>query len=185
MRIILVRHAKVLADTDTPVLAAQLQTWLKHYDTAPVDNALPSQELFRLAQASRFVFTSTLSRAQHSARLLGIKHFTTDAHFNEADIPNITLPFLSLPPKTWLAILRWLMVLRLGKADATFRLSKQRAHRAATLLEEKAKTYENVMLIGHGGMNWLIGKELKKRGWHPVIRTGHGNWDYSVFASHP
>ena len=53
----------------------------------------------------------------------------------------------------------------MGKKDASLQASKQQAQNAAELLIQYAVHHQSTVVIGHGGMNWLIRKTLMQRGW--------------------
>lgn len=57
------------------------------------------------------------------------------------------------------------MLLGRGKKDSSLKASKHQAQDAAALLVEYSKQYQCVVIIGHGGMNWLIRQKLREQGW--------------------
>ena len=80
-------------------------------------------------------------------------------------------------------ILRLLLLLGLGKKDTSLKASKVQASKAAQILEDYAKEHESVVLVGHGGMNWLIRKVLMKEGWELEGKGSHGNWGVTVLKA--
>lgn len=58
-----------------------------------------------------------------------------------------------------------MMLLHIGKNSTVFKESKTRAKEASEHLVYLSNTYGNIALMGHGGMNWLISKELERLGW--------------------
>jgi len=181
--IILLRHGKVDMDTEVRIDSLALQAWVEEYDKASLSKeSLPSQESIEAVHSAKYVFSSALKRANESAKLLKIQVNESNVLFNEADIPAVKVPFLKLRPKVWLIILRFLLLFRLGKMNDSFQLSQKRAKKAAESLTKQAEVSERVALIGHGGMNWLISKELLKRGWKPLGAASHKNWGLSVYT---
>lgn len=181
--IILLRHGKVDMDTEVRIDSLALQAWVEEYDKAPLcKESLPSQESIDAVHSGKYVFSSALKRANESAKILKVQVNESDALFNEADIPAVKIPFLKLRPKVWLIILRFLLLFRLGKMNDSFQLSQKRAKKAAESLAKQAEVSQRVVLIGHGGMNWLISKELLKRGWKPRGSASHKNWGLSVYT---
>ena len=92
----------------------------------------------------------------------------------------VKIPFLKLKPKTWLTILRVLLLLGLGKKDTSLKASKLQAKKAIERLLELSNEYENIVLVGHGGMNWLLRKELMKEGWSLEPDTSNKNWGITL-----
>jgi len=180
-QITLIRHAKVDIGNSEKINAHALQKWVEAYDVAPIHTeSLPSQETIALAQSADIVLTSTLSRAINSAKVLGVKVYEQSNLFNEAAIPKINIPFLKLKPKTWLIVLRGLLLFGLGKKDASLKVSKMQANEAAKRLITFSRKHDHVVLVGHGGMNWLLGKELLKEGWALEGKGSHEHWGVTV-----
>jgi broad specificity phosphatase PhoE len=181
-QITLIRHAKVDIDNAQKIDAHSLQRWVEEYDRAPIHaESLPTQETIVLAQSADVILTSTLRRASDSAKVLGVDVHEKNELFNEADIPKVNIPYLKLKPKSWLVILRLMLLLGLGKKDASLKASKSQAKAAAQKLMRLSQKYDNIALVGHGGMNWLIGKQLRKEGWALEGKVSHENWGSSVF----
>jgi len=164
-QIILIRHAKVDIDNTKKIDVQSLKKWVESYDNASIAvDSLPSEETVILAKKADVVVTSTLRRAIDSAKVLGVEVHMQNALFNEATIPEIVISYLKLKPKSWLVILRVMLLLELGKKETSLKASKEQAKKAAIELETLAKEHNKVLLVGHGGMNWLIGKVLIKKG---------------------
>ncbi len=76
-----------------------------------------------------------------------------------------------------------MMLLRIGRNNAVFVKDKKRAKEATAYLIDATKEHESVVLMGHGGINYLIGKVLKKEGWEvEQSDKGNANWGYKVYA---
>lgn len=175
-QILLLRHAKVDIANDTAMLSEQLEAWIKHYDTAPIHtHTLPHKDTLAHIRKAEFVLTSSLSRTIDTAGLLGLHIDESNGVFNEAKIPLIHIAWLKLKPKTWLGILRVLLIFGLGKKDTSLKASKKQAKEAADRLVALSKSHEHIVLIGHGGMNWLIRKALMREGWHLEANASHKN----------
>jgi len=182
-QITLIRHAKVDSDNSQKIDALSLQKWVDEYDIAPIhSDSLPSKETVALAENADVLVTSTLSRAIDSARVLGVEVYEQNILFNEADIPQVNIPFLKLKPKSWLVILRVMLLLGLGKKDVSLKASKLKAKEASKRLVELSKEHKHVVLVGHGGMNWLMGKVLVREGWVLEGKGSHENWGVSVLT---
>ena len=180
-QITLIRHAKVDIDNSQKIDSLSLQKWVSEYDTAPIHTeSLPPKETVILLQSADVVLTSTLRRAIDSAKVLGIDIDEQNKLFNEANIPEVNIPILKLKPKRWLVILRLMLLLGLGEKDTSLKASKMQAKEAANKLLEFSTEHDHVVLIGHGGMNWLIGQVLMKEGWELDGKGSHENWGTTV-----
>lgn len=116
-QIILIRHAKVIVNEKQKIHAKELIQWVKEYDQAPIDDTKPSHLVYKMVQDTDIVLTSDLKRSIESAKLLGVIPHETNALFNEAGIPDAYLFPFKLRPKTWLFILRSLLLFGFGNKD--------------------------------------------------------------------
>ena len=181
-QILLIRHAKVDTDYDSTIYASDLKEWVESYDVAPIcAESLPSEELREFVLDSNIVITSRLKRAIDSAQVLGLSVDTQEAIFNEAEIPQLTIPYLKLKPKSWFVVLRIWSLLGFGGKSVSLKATKLRAEQATTRLLALSSEYESVTLVGHGGMNWLMGKKLQKRGWRLEPNASMENWGRRVW----
>jgi broad specificity phosphatase PhoE len=175
--IVLIRHARVDADMQTPIYASQIPEWLEMYDASPIDpQSTPPQETVQAVQEADILLTSTLPRTIASAERIGRPVFASDACFNEAAVARLKIPFVKLSPLSWLHVIRLLIFVGLGNSDTRFSASRARAKEAAAYLTELSKAHDRIALIGHGGMNWLITKALEREGWQPRGEPSHSNW---------
>jgi broad specificity phosphatase PhoE len=152
-----------------------LPGWIARYDAAPLDgNDRPPRELeVRLAGVS-LVVASELPRTAESARRLGRPAEVCSALFNEAAVARLPVPWLRLRPKNWLTLARILMTAGYRDRDGvSLALAETRAGAAADWLE--AQRGGTIAVIGHGGMNWLVAKRLRARGWERT-EASHANW---------
>ena len=180
-QITLIRHAKVDIDNTQRIGSLFLSQWVEEYDVAPIyKESLPPKETVALVQNANVVVTSMLSRAIDSAKVLGVEVDEKNELFNEANIPTVNIPFLKLKPKSWLVILRLLLLFGLGKKDTSLKASKNQAKKAANRLLELSAEHGHVVLVGHGGMNWLIRQELVKEGWKIEDKGSHSNWGMTI-----
>jgi phosphohistidine phosphatase SixA len=183
-QIILLRHAKVDVANSTPMGSHDLQGWVYEYDYGSIDEKnLPDEETIALANSADVALTSTLRRAKDSAKVLGVSVHEESALFNEALIPEANIPLLKLKPKTWLVILRVMLLLGLGKKDTSLKTSKEQAKKAAEKLLLYTKENEKVLLVGHGGMNWLIRKRLEQLGWKLQGKSSNKHWGVTILSS--
>ncbi len=183
--IYLIRHAKVDIKNTESIYASEVQNWVESYDTAPLEpTSLPDESLYVLIKKVDFIMSSKLKRSIDSLKMLGVKAFESHDFFNEARIPKASIPLIKLKPRSWLRVLRIIQMLGMGKNDNALVLSKRDAEKAAGYLIELTKAYERIAVVGHGGMNWLISKELQKQGWTVEGKPMHQNWGVTKLVSH-
>jgi len=182
MTITLIRHAKVLAKEDKKLHAFEVQQWVEHYNTAPIVETLPQSAVIQQIKHANVVVASSLSRTHDSLALVGVKPSVKDSVFDEAEVPPGKIPCIKLYPRQWLVVLRLMMLVGMGKKSSSLKASKSRASKAANDLIVLAQTKHSVVLMGHGGMNWLIAKALEKEGWD-CAEDAHSskNWGYKVY----
>ena len=180
-QIIFIRHAKVDIDNSQKIDSVSLKNWVEAYDTANIHaDSLPSEETIAMSKNADVVLTSLLKRAIDSAQVLDVAVYENNAIFNEALIPEVKIPFFKLKPKTWLVILRVMLLFGVGKKDTSLQASKQQAKDASKRLLELTNEHDSVVLVGHGGMNWLIRKEFLKEGWSLESNASNKNWGMTV-----
>jgi len=181
MTLTLIRHAPVIADWDTRLSSSALGEWIADYDRAPIDTALPDAAVQQILQKADHIVASSLSRTHDSLGILGITPDTVDPLFDEAPIPSSKGHFLRLKPNQWLVWYRVLWMAGLLRGDASFRAVRTRAEQAADRLIALAGEHGDVVLMGHGGMNHLIGRVLRKQGWRVAKKGGVKNWGFWRF----
>ena len=180
-QITFIRHGKVDIENIQRIKSSFLPQWVDTYNSAPLHpESLPSHITIKYAAEAEMIITSRLRRAIDSAKILGVRINEKNALFNEASVPHVDIPFLKLKPKSWLLLLRLLLLAGVGKKDTSLKASKSQAKKAAERLSELSLKYDHIVLIGHGGMNWLICKVLLKEGWIPEGKGSHENWGVTV-----
>jgi len=180
-QIFLVRHGKPACDDWTPVEGSAFARWVRDYDDASIDVTVPPPASLQ-AQASAMgcVATSTLKRACESAKLLVPgRAFLCDPLFAEAGIPSRIPLRLALAPRHWSLLARVVWFCGCSHGAESLREARGRAHRAAERLGELAREHGSVMLVGHGVMNRLISRALRRSGWRGSA-SGFAFW--SVIA---
>ncbi len=182
-QIILIRHAKVDIENSKKIDAVSLQNWVEQYDSSEIyADSLPTQNTTEVVNQADILVTSTLQRTIDSAKILGRDIYESNALFNEADIPDITIPFFKFRPKSWLVIVRVLSLLGFGKAGVSLKASKLQAKEGSQRLLELSKEHDSVVLVGHGGMNWLLRKALVEDGWILQADPSSKNWGVTVLG---
>ncbi len=183
MKIILTRHAKVLLENTQKITASQMNTWVEVYNHAPIDMTLPNEEVIRHIKDADIVLASSLTRKADSLELIEVEPTEKNSLFDEIELPEAKGTWLKLSAKMWLVLLRLMMLAGFGKKSKVYKKGKQRAKRASDYLVALATKHERVALMGHGGMHWLVGKELMNLGWECVEQDGGSkNWGYKVYT---
>ena len=175
--IILIRHARVDVLNDAPFNSDQLKAWVENYDLADIDPTnLPPQHLIEEVADADMVLCSKLRRTRLSAEVLRLDVNEEDALFNEAEVPTVKIPWVKFRPKSWLVILRLLLFLGLGKKDSRLNRAKADAQRATEKLIALSQKHEKVILVGHGGKNWLMKNIFLQKGWQLQGKASTQNW---------
>ena len=183
MKIILIRHAKVLLDSTKKIIASQMNTWVEAYNQAPIDTTLPSKEVIRHIKEANVLLASSLSRTSDSLTVIDVEPTEKNSLFDEIDLPEAKGTWLKLSAKTWLVLLRLVMLSGIGKKSKVYTEAKQRAKKASEHLVGLSNNHESVALMGHGGMHWLVGKELERLGWECVKQGGGSrNWGFKMYT---
>jgi len=183
MKIILVRHAKVLLTKAKAIHASEMAAFIRAYDTADIDKTEPeSAALEVMVREGAVLACSALKRSVESLGVLGRTPDEVDAVFNEAEVPELHIRWLKLSPKVWLILGRFLSFSGVGLYGKSMQKSRTRAEKAAEKLMALAEEHDSVLLVGHGGMNWLISKVLQRKGWKEEKKPGVKNWDHGIFT---
>lgn len=128
------------------------------------------------------LFSSDLPRALETAGLCSGRDrgaMYVSPLFREIPLPRFRPGRLRLPFFVWMLAARLSWYFGWHRAGETRRRSTERVRRAADLLEEGAAT-EEVLLFAHGFFLWLLGRELKRRGWRTHKQ---GLYRYLEFAT--
>jgi len=163
--------------------SVSLKDWVEAYDKAEIDaSSLPEQMTKELVSNADVLITSSLKRAIDSAKVLGTEIYERNAVFDEAKIPDVNIPFLKFKPKRWLLIVRVLSLFGFGKENTSLNASKQQAKEGRERLLELSSDHDTVVLVGHGGMNWLLRKALMKKGWALAEDPCNKNWGVTILT---
>lgn len=181
MAIILMRHGKPDHFPGGPLPALAMVEWCESYDSSRVVDTPPERSL-RVAQTADYVVTSPLPRARTSLEKLGIEPTDIDQVFTEVPLPGMSLAGLHLPPSFWLSLLRIMWFCGYSGNVESYREAERRAKQAADkliALSDKG----NVLLLGHGIMNKLIARQLRKEGWLAEKHASSRHWSSAIY--HP
>jgi len=171
MRILLIRHGQPHIALSPRARHADFADYIDSYEEAGLSPAnFPPEELKDLVRELDHVFTSGRPRSHQSAALLAPHaELTADPLFAEAPLAAPPIPLLRMTVPKWAVISRILWHVGFHPDIENPRKALQRAAQAADILIAKAKANGVTALVAHGYFNWMIGRQLKRRGF---ARTG-------------
>jgi broad specificity phosphatase PhoE len=172
-RIVLIRHGQPHIALSPRTGHRGFRDYIGAYEAAGLDPAsLPPRELIDLGRELGEVFASDRPRSHQSARLLSSQAaLTIDPLFAEAPLASPPIPFLKMSVPGWAVVSRLLWHVGFAPGIENARAAAGRAARAADLLVARAEAAGIVALVAHGYFNFMIGRELKRRGF--VKRGSH------------
>lgn len=179
MTIILMRHGKPDHQTGGRLSAQALADWCEAYDMARVCDTPPDRSITIARQAS-VVVCSPLPRARSSLARLGLQPVEINALFSEVSVPLIASERLELPTLLWLTLLRTLWLCGYAGESESLLMARERAARAAEKLIALSEQ-GTVLLLGHGLMNKMIARELRKRGWQAEKHASSRHWSSAIY----
>ncbi|MGB3297587.1 MAG: histidine phosphatase family protein [Phormidesmis sp.] len=198
--ITLIRHGPPAVSLRQKVRGHQFRQFVERYDAAKItQRALPPLAVRQVVSQADYVFASSRPRAMHTAELLGvIAPPVVDPQFREIEFPVDFPRYLRFSALVWsvIALLLW----RMGYSSRSESLARARAraYAAADLLESYLKGplpgcsegrgegrdegRGAVVLVAHAGINRLIAKELRKRGWRGPRMPRSQHWGCTTYC---
>lgn len=175
--ITLIRHGRPLTDRPEWVAGRDLARWWKTYDDAPIDpKSQPPVEVAELARSADTVTSSPLRRAFTSARLLDPSRepvILPDAAEVGSALPGCRL---ALPARIWSVLARFMWFAGGGTRSETVAEATARAGLVAEKLAFLARERGSVVFVGHGILNYLVGRRLNSSGWVTTQRMSRRHW---------
>jgi len=171
MRILLIRHGQPHIALRPRTTHAGFADYISAYEEAGLSPAnLPPEELKALVRELDHVFTSGRPRSHQSAAALAPHaELVADPLFVEAPLASPPLPLLAMRVSKWAVVSRILWHAGFHPGIEKPRAVLGRAARAADMLVARAGKTGTAALVAHGYFNWMIGRELARRGF---LRTG-------------
>lgn len=165
-RIILIRHGRPALPTSPRTGHRGFRDYIDAYEAAGLDPTdAPPDELQDLVSELEAVFSSDRRRAQDSAKtLVPGADLIVDPLFMEAPLPAPRIPLLRMSVPKWAVVARLLWHAGYHPEIENYRKAKHRASRAADILVRRATLDGATALVAHGYFNFLIGRELGRRG---------------------
>ena len=184
--ITLIRHGPPAVSLNQRVRGHQFRQFVERYDAARIaQRALPPLAVRQIVANADVVFASNRPRATHTAELLGVPTPPlVDSQFREIEFPVDFPRHLRFSALTWsvIAIALW----RLGYTSRSESLARtrQRAQTAVDTLERQLAqpAASSVVLVAHAGINRLIAKELRKRGWKGRKLPHSRHWGCTTYC---
>jgi broad specificity phosphatase PhoE len=166
MRIVLIRHGQPHIDLSPRTGHAGFSDYIDDYEAAGLAPAsLPPEELRDLVKELDHVFSSDRPRSRESAeRLAPHAALTVDPLFAEAPLASPRFPFLRMEVPKWAVVSRILWHAGFHPEIENPRQARRRAAKAADILIARAREAGAAALVAHGYFNWMIGRQLLKRG---------------------
>ena len=179
MTIILMRHGKPDHTVGGRLPALAMTEWCEAYDMSNVQDGPPDKSI-RVAAMADYVVTSPLPRARSSLQKLGLEPACIDAVFSEVSLPTMRLAYPHLPPSLWLSLLRLMWLCGYAGSVESFQQAELRASQAANRLISLSE-HGNVLLLGHGIMNKMIARHLRKEGWLAEKHASSRHWSAAIY----
>jgi broad specificity phosphatase PhoE len=181
MQIILLRHGKPAVELSGRARAKDLASIAKAYDASGIIDRPQPETLAELRHAN-YVVCSDLPRSVESAHALGFGHLhVADSLFRESALPHFDSSSIELPITAWVMVCRLLWLAGFSQNGEAYSVAKCRARQAANRLIDLAEAHGNVLLVGHGLMNFLIAQQLRANGWRGPAKPGKRFWEYGVY----
>jgi len=142
----------------------------------------PPGKAIEAIQGGHLVVCSHLPRSIESAKALGFSEVhVQEPLFCETAIPHFSSGSVLLPVGVWVVVLRILWLFGFSRNGESLFNARKRARHAAKRLSKLAEEHQNIVLVGHGFINYFIAKELKKNGWLGPSKPGKGYWGYGIY----
>lgn len=165
----LVRHAKPLFDASLHVRGGDLAPLIGAYDQAALESIPPPMAIGDVG----VLFASDLRRSTESAAAFFPRlTYRSLSVFREAETPQRLPRFLALRFSTATILARGAWLCGYSPGIESFAEARVRAKEASTILVAKSQAPGDVVLVGHGFFNRMIGNALKGLGWKLCASTG-------------
>jgi broad specificity phosphatase PhoE len=184
MRIILIRHGRPHIATAPRTSHREFRSYIDDYEAAGLDpESMPPEELQDLLSELDAVFTSERKRSVDSARALAPHaELIADPLFAEAPLASPPIPLLKMKVPKWAVVARILWHAGYHPEIENYRRAKHRAVQAADILVKRAHQDGAAALVAHGYFNYIIGRELRRRGFRKSGSHRAQFWNSVVYA---
>lgn len=165
-RIILIRHGRPAIETAPRTCHQGFRAYIDDYEAAGLDpSSAPPEELQDLVKELGAVHASDRARSHESAKALAPNaELVADPLFAEAPLASPRIPLLRMKVPAWAVVSRILWHAGYHPEIEDYRRAKARASDAADILMKRARAEGQAALVAHGYLNFMIGRELRRRG---------------------
>lgn len=181
-RITLMRHGPPLLPKLGWIAPGEMERWIHAYNRAEVATKEAPDACLQVGMSAACIIASPAPRAVTTVRALGQEADEVCELFSEAALPAANWSFPRLPAPLWAAWFRALWLLGYARDVESVDAARQRAAAAARKLADRS-IEGDVLLVGHGIMNRLIGAELAALGWVAESSSGHGYWGHTRYRA--
>ena len=181
MEIVLLRHGKPEIELKGNVNATGFKQLVVKYEQSGIQDLPPNNLKNRFE--GHYVVCSNLERSLQSAKVLGFKQIhLTESLFAETSIPHFDQTLFKVPVMIWLIGLRIMWIFGFNKNGESFLQAKKRSKLAAEKLVLLAQENEKIIVVGHGLINILIGRQLQINGWNRKRAKGKKYWKFISYT---
>jgi broad specificity phosphatase PhoE len=186
LRIIVMRHGKPKIDLEAlkskKMASCSLGEIVEKYELTELDiDAPPATDAMAISKDCVSSVSSDLPRAVSSVELLGLLAANrAESQFRESTLPYLELNSPKLSFLTWAILYRIAWLFGFSKNGESIIDAKRRARRGVDRLVDIAQKEQTILFMGHGIINRLIIKELKRRHWKVRTKTAEQYWSYTV-----
>jgi len=165
-RIILIRHGRPAIATAPRTCHQGFRSYIDDYEAAGLDPAsAPPEELQDLVKELNAVHASDRARSHESAKAVAPNaELVVDPLFAEAPLASPRIPLLRMTVPKWAVMARILWHAGYHPEIENYRRAKTRAAKACDILMKHARDEGQAALVAHGYLNFMIGRELRRRG---------------------
>jgi broad specificity phosphatase PhoE len=184
-RIILIRHGRPRIELKPRTSHREFRNYIDAYEEAGLDpQSAPPAELCDLIRELSEIFTSARPRAHQSAAALAPHaELIVDPLFAEAPLASPKIPLLKMTVQKWAVVARVLWHAGFHPGIENYARSNKRARDAANILMTRARKDGATALVAHGYLNFLIGRELKRRAWRQTGAHRAKYWNAVIYES--
>lgn len=185
MELSLIRHGKSVVQHNRKLTYAEFIQWLANYDSSGIilDKDIPRNTINK-AENAPFLITSKLKRSIESAKYLNPEAvLVRSSLFNEVHFPiqDGIIENLQFSPIAWLAYLSLHLVKDNKYLNRHIEDEKLRAKKASQVLFRLANRYSNLVVVGHGIFNLLLGEEFIQEGWRVTQSPTGSYWSCTTY----
>jgi broad specificity phosphatase PhoE len=182
-RVILIRHGKPHIDVAPATSHHGFRAYIDDYEAAGLDPSdAPPEELQDLVGELTSLYTSDRRRSHESARALAPKaELIADPLFVEAPLASPRIPLLRMKVTKWAVVSRILWHAGFHPQIENYRRSRHRAALACDILVARARAEGTAALVAHGYFNYLIGRQLRRRGFRQTGTHKARFWNAVIY----